>query len=189
MGTKALLKEITESTIGPNGEMSTRIYREMKINDSYEPSYIKTYRGLVGGNFRTIRNVPIGFWAIVNDTMKGKNEIRADGYFIQETAEEMGVTCDTVKRWIKNLVDKNVLIRKFDKRGKPILTEYIVCPYISAIGKWKDIHEQQKGYPQCRPLIRYNQVPAIERKQLPTPSSQGRPLRIQPSPEFDKSTQ
>ena len=58
------LKEATENFVDKTtGEvLCSREYREIKINNSTEPPFVKSYRGKEGGDIRKIKNVPIGFW-------------------------------------------------------------------------------------------------------------------------------
>lgn len=141
-----------------------REYREIKMNNSTEPPYLKTYRGMEGGDIRKIKDVPMGFWAIILDNMGSENAIRIGEHLKESMAEEMDVSLSAINKWIKALIDYRVLMRKFDAQGKPVRAEYIVCPYLSAIGKWKDIYEQQKMYSQCNSVIRYNLIPVMSKK-------------------------
>ncbi|MCM1170312.1 MAG: hypothetical protein NC324_10305 [Bacteroides sp.] len=172
-----VLKEIREFVRNEKtGDIhSYREYKEIKRNNSAEPPYLKTYRGMEGGDIRKIKDVPMGFWAIILDNMGSENAIRIGEHLKASMAEEMDVSLRVINKWIKALMDYRVLIRKFDAQGKPVRAEYIVCPYISAIGKWKDIYEQQKIYAQCNSVIQYNLIPVMskkaeERKFLPSPS-------------------
>ena len=162
------LKEATENFVDKTtGEvLCSREYREIKINNSTEPPFVKSYRGKEGGDIRKIKNVPIGFWVILLDNMGSENEIRMGKRQKESMAREMEISVSSIERWIQYLVHQNILIKKLDEQGKPIQAEYIVCPYISAIGNWKDIYEQQKRYAQCISIIQYNTLPVMKKKNI-----------------------
>lgn len=179
------LKEITDTiTDQTTGEvLHRREYREVKINNTNEPPFIKSYRGTEGGDIRKINDVPIGLWVIILDNMGSENEIRIGTRLKKSMAEEMNRSIATIERHIQRLMEYNMLRRKLDEQGKPIQAEYIVCPYISAIGKWKDIYERQNRYSQCNSVIRYNVLPAIKKKNysiLPQKAQLSSPLPALP---------
>ena len=57
-----------------------------------------------------------------------------------EICEACGITADYLKRIIKEFVDKQILLPKFDKKGNRLKGVFLANPHFFGRGKWEDIY-------------------------------------------------
>jgi len=140
---KKPLIEKTETIISQEtGEIiEHREYTKQQVKNSYEPDFIKLYiRDIINLASVDIKTARVDILYILLSYLDYHNEILLNHQRRVDICEACRVTNDYFNKVLKDFLDNQILLPRYNKQGEKVRGTYIANPHYFGKGKWEDIY-------------------------------------------------